>query len=46
VIVVIHTLVGVPLAFFWRRSGNLAVPAFTHALIDAVRNALMTGTSH
>jgi membrane protease YdiL (CAAX protease family) len=35
-----HTLVGVPLALFWRKSGNLAVPGFAHALIDAVRNAL------
>ena len=24
----------------WGKSGNLAVPAFTHALIDAVRNGL------
>jgi membrane protease YdiL (CAAX protease family) len=37
---VTHSLIGVPLAIFWRKSGNLAVPAFTHALIDAVRNAL------
>lgn len=26
----------------WRRSGNLAVTAGTHALIDAVRNALLS----
>jgi hypothetical protein len=36
----VHSLIGVPLATYWRQSGNLAVPAFTHALIDAVRNAL------
>jgi hypothetical protein len=36
----VHVLIGVPLAIYWRRSGNLAVPAFTHAMIDAVRNAL------
>ena len=36
----VHTLVGVPLSLYWRRSGNLAVPGFTHAIIDAVRNAL------
>jgi Type II CAAX prenyl endopeptidase Rce1-like len=36
-----HVLIGVPLSIFWRRSGNLVVPAFTHALIDSVRNALM-----
>jgi membrane protease YdiL (CAAX protease family) len=40
-LVTVHLLVGVPLSIFWRRSGNLAVPAFTHAFIDAVRNALM-----
>lgn len=39
-LVVVHSLIGVPLAIYWRRSGNLAVPAFTHAMIDAVRNAL------
>jgi membrane protease YdiL (CAAX protease family) len=37
----VHTIIGVPLSIFWRRSGNLAVPAFTHAFIDAVRNALL-----
>jgi len=35
-----HSLIGVPLAIYWRRSGNLVVTAFAHALIDAVRNAL------
>jgi hypothetical protein len=39
-LVAVHSLIGVPLAIFWRESGNLAVPAFTHALIDGVRNAL------
>jgi membrane protease YdiL (CAAX protease family) len=38
-----HTLVGVPLSLAWRRSGNLAGPAFAHAAIDAVRNGLMLG---
>jgi membrane protease YdiL (CAAX protease family) len=37
---VTHSLIGVPLAIYWRKSGNLAVPAFTHALIDGVRNGL------
>jgi membrane protease YdiL (CAAX protease family) len=32
-------MVGIPLSLFWRRSGNLFVPAAVHALIDAVRNA-------
>jgi membrane protease YdiL (CAAX protease family) len=35
-----QVLIGVPLSIYWRRSGNLAVPAFTHAFIDSVRNAL------
>jgi hypothetical protein len=34
------SLIGVPLAICWRQSGNLAVRAFVHAMIDAVRNAL------
>jgi hypothetical protein len=38
-----HLLVGVPLSRYWRRSGNLGVTAFTHSLIDAVRNALLGG---
>jgi len=40
-LVVIHLLIGVPLSMYWRRSGNLAVPAFAHALIDATRNVLL-----
>lgn len=40
-LVFVHCAIGVPLSFFWRRSGNLAVPAFSHALIDGVRNALL-----
>jgi membrane protease YdiL (CAAX protease family) len=43
IIIAFHTLVGVPLSIFWRRSGNLAVTSFTHAFIDAVRNALLAG---
>lgn len=42
-LVVVHTLIGVPLSLWWRRSGNLFVPAFTHALIDAVRDGLLDG---
>lgn len=37
----VHTLLGVPLALFHRRSGNLVGVAVTHAFIDAVRNALV-----
>jgi membrane protease YdiL (CAAX protease family) len=40
-LLVVHTAVGVPLSVYWRRSGNLAVPAAAHAFIDAVRNALL-----
>ncbi len=34
----VHCLVGIPLSIFWRKSGNLMVPAFSHAFIDAIRN--------
>jgi membrane protease YdiL (CAAX protease family) len=37
-VMAIHCVVGTPLALFWRSSGLLFVPAFVHALIDAVRN--------
>jgi membrane protease YdiL (CAAX protease family) len=36
----VHLAVGVPLSLYWRRSGNLFVPATAHAVVDAVRNAL------
>jgi hypothetical protein len=39
----LHSLVGVSLSLFWRRSGNLAVPAFAHAWVDAVRDCLLAG---
>jgi membrane protease YdiL (CAAX protease family) len=38
----VHVAVGIPLSVYWRRSGNLAVPATTHAFIDAMRNALLS----
>jgi membrane protease YdiL (CAAX protease family) len=38
--IVVHSIIGVPLSIYWRRSGNLAVPTTTHALVNAVRNAL------
>ncbi len=43
VLVAWHSLVGLPLSRAWRRTGNLAAPAFAHAAIDAVRNALLLG---
>jgi membrane protease YdiL (CAAX protease family) len=40
-LLLVHVPVGTALSVFWRRSGNLAVPAFSHAFIDALRNALL-----
>jgi membrane protease YdiL (CAAX protease family) len=40
-LVIVHTILGVPLSLYFRKSGNLAVTSFTHALIDSVRNALV-----
>jgi membrane protease YdiL (CAAX protease family) len=42
-LILAHSLLGVPLSLYWRRSGNLGVPAFTHSLVDGVRNALLSG---
>jgi len=39
--VIVCCIIGVPFSLWWRRCGNLAVPGVTHALIDAVRNALL-----
>ena len=36
-----HAMLGVPFSLFWRRSGNLLVPAAVHALIDAARNTIL-----
>jgi membrane protease YdiL (CAAX protease family) len=36
-----HAMLGIPFSIFWRRSGNLLVPAIVHALIDAVRNTYL-----
>ena len=35
-----HMAVGLLLTIPWRRSGNMAVPGITHALIDAIRDGL------
>jgi membrane protease YdiL (CAAX protease family) len=40
-LLVVHVLIGVPLSLYWRRTGNLAVPGTVHALVAAVRNALL-----
>jgi membrane protease YdiL (CAAX protease family) len=42
ILVVVHSATGVFLSTYWRRSGNLVVPAATHALIDAARNAILS----
>lgn len=38
-LLVVQGLVGPFLSLFWRRSANLMVPGFAHAVIDSVRNA-------
>jgi membrane protease YdiL (CAAX protease family) len=40
-LLVTQVAIGPFLSLFWRRSGNLMVPGFAHALNDAVRNALV-----
>jgi membrane protease YdiL (CAAX protease family) len=40
-LLLVHIPTGVFLSLGWRRSGNLAVPAMVHALIDAVRNTVL-----
>ncbi len=37
---ILIALWGIVLSIFWRRSGNLAVPGFSHALADAIRDGL------
>jgi len=39
----LEVAVGPFLSLFWRRSGNLMVPGFVHALLDSIRNALGIG---
>jgi membrane protease YdiL (CAAX protease family) len=39
-LVVVHTTMGYFLVTAWRRTGNLAVPGVSHAVIDALRNAV------
>ena len=40
VLIIVHTLTGVPLSFRWRASGTLVLPAAAHALIDSYRNCV------
>ena len=39
-LLLLQVAVGPFLSLFWRRSGNLMVPGFVHALLDSIRNAL------
>jgi len=39
-LVLVHTTMGYFMATAWRRTGNLAVPGVSHAVIDALRNAV------
>lgn len=39
-LLVAQILVGVPLSYWWRKSGNLTVNNTTHAVLDAVRTTL------
>jgi len=40
VLIIVHTLTGVPLSFCWRAGGTLVLPAAAHALIDSYRNCV------
>jgi Type II CAAX prenyl endopeptidase Rce1-like len=39
----VHLAVGIPLAFTWRKTGNLTYAAVGHAVVDAIRNGLTAG---
>jgi membrane protease YdiL (CAAX protease family) len=39
-LVIVHTTMGYFMATAWRRTGNLAVPGVSHAVIDALRNSV------
>ena len=39
-LVIVHTTIGYFLVTAWRRTGSLAVPGVSHAVIDALRNAV------
>ncbi len=39
-LVISQIILGVPLSLLWRKSGNLAVPDTTHAVLEAVRSVL------
>ena len=35
------SIFGFFMSVYWRKSGNLIAPRFTHAFIDSVRNAVL-----
>jgi membrane protease YdiL (CAAX protease family) len=39
-LVIVHTIIGYVMVIAWRRTGNLAAPGVSHAVIDALRNAV------
>jgi membrane protease YdiL (CAAX protease family) len=39
-LVIVHAIMGSVMVAAWRRTGNLAVPGVSHAVIDALRNAV------
>ena len=39
-LVIVHSTMGYFLVTAWRRTGNLAAPGISHALIDTLRNAV------
>jgi membrane protease YdiL (CAAX protease family) len=41
----VHVPYGVCLSLFWRRTGNLLIPALAHSLGDAIRNAIIAADS-
>ncbi len=43
-LIVVHGALGVPLTLAWRRGGDLALPVVAHAVVDGVRNALLSAT--
>ncbi len=41
-LVTISVVLGIPLAWAWRRTGSLAAPGLGHALYDGLRNAVLS----
>jgi membrane protease YdiL (CAAX protease family) len=39
-LIVVQLVLGLVLSWYWRQTGNMAVPGTMHALLDALRNAV------